>query len=153
MNLLIVFASITTVITFANGKKFYIRCNYSVIYKNQNLTLNDKYKKCLFATGSILEHLMPRAEEDCQAYLKPGVTLKEEMAKYVSGCCCDSKCNKKCTKLDIWFDGKSRCEASDDCKEAIKSNADMWNEEKMTNHFCLVGFNATKYMNNLCNNQ
>ena len=69
---------------------------------------------------------MPRAEEDCQAYLKPGVTLKEEMAKYVSGCCCDSKCNKKCTNLDIWFDGKSRCEASEDCKKAIQSNADMW---------------------------
>ena len=123
------------------------------LYKNQNLTLNDKYKKCLFATGSILEHLMPRAEEDCQAYLKPGVTLKEEMAKYVSGCCCDSKCNKKCTNLDIWFAGKSRCKASEDCKKAIQSNADMWNEEKITNHFCLAGFNATKYMMYLCNNQ
>lgn len=73
---------------------------------------------------------MPRDEEDCQAYLKPGVTFKEEIAKHVSSCCCDSKCNKKCTYLDIWFDGKSRCKASEDCKKAIQGNADMWNEEK-----------------------
>ena len=66
-----------------------------IIYKNLYLTINDKYKKCLFATGSILEHLMPRAEARCQAYLKPGVTFKEEREKYTSGCCCDSKCNKE----------------------------------------------------------
>ena len=97
---------------------------------------------------------MPRAEARCQAYLKPGVTFKEEREKYRSGCCCDSKCNKECTKLDIWFDDKSTyCEASEDCKKAILSNADMWNGEEITNHFCIVAFNVTTYMNDLCNNQ
>ena len=96
---------------------------------------------------------MPRAEATCQAYLKPGVTFNEEMEKYRSGCGCKSEATK-CTDLDIIIgDSKTRCEASEDCKKAIQSNADMWNEEKITNDFCTLAFSATKYMNNLCNHE
>ena len=44
---------------------------------------------------------MPRAEEECQAYLKPGVNSEEEMEKFVSGCGCDYQDPTQCTDLDI----------------------------------------------------
>ena len=120
-----------------------------IIYKNQNLTLNDKYKKCLFATGSSLEHLMPRAEADCLAYIKPGVNIKEEVERYNSGCGCDLD---GCTGYAIkTVGGVPTCEASDDCKKGIQSVVDMWiDEEAITKHYCLVAFKEFKLLNYLC---
>ena len=97
---------------------------------------------------------MPRAEEECQAYMKPGVNSEEEMEKYVSGCGCGHENLFQCTDLDIEiFDS---CKATEDCKKGIQSIYDMLNLNipiPITDPTCLVAFEAIKWMNDICVNQ
>ena len=99
---------------------------------------------------------MQRAEADCQAYMKPGVNIKEEVEKYMSGCNCDRD-TPRCTEYDIpkTVDGiPIDCEASDNCKKGIQSFVDMWkNEEAITNHYCLLAVKEFKLLNYLCANK
>ena len=45
-------------------------------------------KMFLFTTGSMLTNLKLRTAEDCQAYLNPGVDIKELDEEIDSGCGC-----------------------------------------------------------------
>ena len=101
---------------------------------------------------------MPRAEEYCQAYMKPGVNGEEEIEKYMSDCGCDYQYPTQCTDLDIKsVGGKLICEASEDCKKGIQDIGDMWNEAaiKPRSNYrdCLAAFQTIKKLNYLCINQ
>ena len=102
-----------------------------------------------------MEHLKRRTAEDCQDYIKPGVNIKEEVEKYMSGCNCDRD-TPRCTGYDIKTVGgiPIDCEASDNCKKGIQSFVDMWkNEEAINNHYCLLAVKEFKLLNYLCANK
>ena len=92
-----------------------------------------------------------RTEEDCQAYLKPGVNLEELNEEINSSCGCNPGPPVECTDMEVKFvDGTLTCEASEDCQKAIQKIDDIWKEGVITNPICLLNFQLSKLMNDMC---
>ena len=101
---------------------------------------------------------MSRGIEDCQAYIKPWVNVKDLDEKAMSSCDCNPENPSQCTDLDIkTVEGKLSCEASEDCKKGIQAIGDMWDVDaikpKSNYHNCFAAFEAIEVMNDLCINQ
>ena len=72
----------------------------------------------------------------------------------MSSCGCSPDHPGECTYVKIKFvDGTFTCEASEDCKQAIQTAADMWNEEAITNPLCFLAFELSKFQEKICINQ
>ena len=99
----------------------------------------------------MLEDLRLPTAEDCQAYLKPGVTLEELDEELNSSCGGNAGPPVECTGMDIKkVDGTISCEASEDCQKAIQKTDDIWKEGPIFNPVCLLAREIYKLMNDIC---
>ena len=101
----------------------------------------------------LMKSWMTLAAEECHAYIKPWVSVKELDEKIISSCGCGPV---KCTD---WYisceasDSVCSCTASEDCKKVIQEISDVWIEEPpKTNNFCASAFDLSKWMNVICIN-
>ena len=87
--------------------------------------------------------------EDC---VKPGVNLKELDKDLNSSCGCNPDHPGKCTNVEVKknVDGTLSCEASEDCQKAIQKINDIWKEGAITNPICLLIFESSKLLNDIC---
>ena len=98
-----------------------------------------------------MENLRLRTAEDCQAYLRPGVTLEELDDELNLGCGCNPDPPIVCTGMDIKkVDGKLSCEATEDCQKAIQKTDDIWKEGPIFNPVCLLNREIFTLLNDIC---
>ena len=126
------------------------------------LHLNIKLNNCVFAAGSILNHLAKRGEFDCDGCLKPG--WAKAFVHVFPSCGCEgdiAALNVTCRDLNaalvpnqITWSYYLTCKqtAADSCKTSVDEFAKSWiKAPKDEDKVCADFYKGTQIMANSCN--